>query len=201
MPDVKPSQRASQETLVHPEDTRMTGRPDPKGTKGSGGADRRAKKTTKKQKNPKEKKARKKKGPNLLTRALRGLAGMISRGWQAIRQNARPSSVILVVAFILLLGLLFLRSTTYSLNQQVYELEQELTQVQGEIDSKEGQLISSADIKEVEEKARALGMTEAKPGQYIYESYSQKNISNGELPGFTDYLSMFKEIRENMLWP
>lgn len=195
MPDVKPAQRASQETLERQAESRVARRPD------GGNPKPERSKETKKTKSQKEKKARKKKGPGLLTRALRGIAGAISRCFQAIRRNARPSNVILVVAFILLLGLLFLRSTTYSLNQQVYELEQELTQVQGEIDSKEGQLISSADIKEVEEKARALGMTEAKPGQYIYESYSQKNISNGDLPGFTDYLSMFKEIRENMLWP
>lgn len=162
---------------------------------------KKAKDQSRTKKSKKKKFKKKKKGPSLWVRALRGLVNLFSRFFQAIRRNARPSNVILAAGFILLLGLLFARSATYTLNQQVYELEQELSQVQGEIDSKEGQLISSADIKEVEEQARALGMTEAQPGQYIYESYSQKNISNGELPGFADYLSMFREIREGMLWP
>ena len=117
-------------------------------------------------------------------------------------QEYRRLSFILLSALACCLGVLFQSSTILSLNAQVSDKQQELSDVQSEIDSKEGQLISGADLKNIEAQARALGMTEATSSQYIYETSSAKNLNNqGKQPGLYEYLSMFRQIREGNLWP
>ncbi len=152
------------------------------------------------QKARKRKKTREK-GPSLFTRAIRAVVRGIGFVCEKIRhfltfRNTMITLIVLCVFFIL-----FQIASIYALSNKVSDLQNTLTTVEGEVDSKEGRLISSSDIKEVEKSAREYGMTEAKPSQYIYETYSQKNLNTGVTPGLYDYLAMFREVREGYLWP
>lgn len=109
---------------------------------------------------------------------------------------------VLASVFVLMILLLFLHSYIVSLNSEVRELQSQLDAVNAEIDSKNGRLLSSADLSVVEEQARALGMTEAQPGQYIYEAAAKKNTVFNDSPvGLFDYIDFFKQVRNERLWP
>lgn len=114
-----------------------------------------------------------------------------------------PSAMVaLVIAFIIMLGLLFIRSYIVSLNEDVRYLQNELDNINSEIDSKNGRLISNADLKSIESQARALGMTEASPTQYVYESAAKKQTVISDSPvGLYDYISFLVQIRNENLWP
>ncbi len=108
----------------------------------------------------------------------------------------------IILLFIIALALLFLHSYNVALNEEVRSLQQELDDVNSEIDSKKGQIMSAADLQTIETQARALGMTEPKPEQYIYESSAQKQTVISDSPvGLYDYLIFFQQVRNENLWP
>lgn len=114
-----------------------------------------------------------------------------------------PSVMIaLMIAFLIMLGLLFIRSWIVSLNEDVRYLQSELDTINAEIDSKSGRLISNADLKSIEAQARALGMKEADPSQYVYESAAKKQTTLSNSPvGLYDYISFLIQLRNENLWP
>ena len=101
-----------------------------------------------------------------------------------------------------MLILLGIHNINVQLNEEVRVLQEQLNQVNSEIDSKNGQIMSNADLKTVEAQARALGMTEAQPQQFIYEAAAKKQTVISSSPvGLNDYLSFYKQVRREGLWP
>ncbi len=113
-----------------------------------------------------------------------------------------PVAIILLALFLIMLILLGIHNINVQLNEEVRVLQEQLNQVNSEIDSKNGQIMSNADLKTVEAQARALGMTEAQPQQFIYEAAAKKQTVISSSPvGLNDYLSFYKQVRREGLWP
>lgn len=116
--------------------------------------------------------------------------------------NVPPGVLLLICVFAVTLCFLFLRSWTISLNKDVTQLQQQLTEVNAEIDSKNGRFVSNADLQAIEAQARALGMTEARPEQFVYETAAKKQTVLSDSPvGLYNYLSFFRQVRNGNLWP
>lgn len=111
-----------------------------------------------------------------------------------------PGILVLVGIFLVCVGLLFLHSWKTSLNEEVRVLQKELNQVQSEVDSKNGKLMGTANLTQIEEQAKALGMAAAQPSQYVYETAAQKDAEERRI-GIYDYIHFYDLVREEDLWP
>lgn len=123
---------------------------------------------------------------------------------RAKKRNKQLQFLVLIAGIIILICFLFLALIVknFSLNKEVRILQTELNDLNSEIDSKNGQIMSNADLKAIESEARALGMTEATPEQYVYESAAKKQTVIFDSPvGLYDFLRFFQQVRNENLWP
>ena len=128
----------------------------------------------------------------------------VKTGKRKKKKKARiPKGILtIIILFLVALALLFLHNENVGLNEEVRNLQSQLDEINAQIDSKNGQLMSGADLKAVETQARALGMTEPKPEQYIYESSAKKQTVIADSPiGLYEYLLFFQQVRNENLWP
>lgn len=118
------------------------------------------------------------------------------------RDSLKKPIITLLIFFSVALLLLLLNNWSVRLNEDIRNLQSDLDFVTSQIDSKNGQIMSSADLKAIESEARALGMTEADPSQYVYETAARKQSVITDSPvGLYDYLEFFQQVRNERLWP
>ncbi len=83
-----------------------------------------------------------------------------------------------VIAFALIIGMLFQLSVISELNGEIRTAQTELSEKQSLNDSKNGQLVSSQETDNIEATARSYGMTEPTSDQYIYETIDNSAAAN-----------------------
>ncbi len=75
-----------------------------------------------------------------------------------------------ILAFGIMVGLLFQQSAINEVNNEIRVLKAELDEAIALNDSKEGKLVTNMDLAAIEVQARGYGMTEPTESQYRYET-------------------------------